>query len=194
MKRVLFLLMIATCIHADQVADLEKAIMESDLPVVEKLLAKGEAISQKDQMALISLATSVLQKREDLRTVCEMKGWVMCDEIRNGLNDMIKVRDSYRRKDFIYAVVAMAALAALPAALAAFACCLPADPYEIVPSTLAVLLATSLSCFLASCYYLHKYTKKETEIEDTFQERCDALWDAAVKIRQLLYKITPITI
>ena len=47
MKRALFLLMIATCIHADQVADLEKAIMESDLPAVEKLLEKVKRFLRK---------------------------------------------------------------------------------------------------------------------------------------------------
>ncbi len=65
MKRVLFLLLIANCLQADPVADLEKAVSKGDLQSVEKLLAGDISISADEKAALINLASEIITKREN---------------------------------------------------------------------------------------------------------------------------------
>ncbi len=65
MKRVLLLLLLANCLQADPVADLEKAVSKSDLQSVEKLLAGDISISADEKAALINLASEIITKREN---------------------------------------------------------------------------------------------------------------------------------
>ena len=182
MKRVLFLLMIATYIHADQVADLEKAIMESDLPVVEKLLEQGVSISQKDQLALISLATTVIQNRIDLRNVAEIKGSVQCPETKKKLAHLDQEGEYYMKKSLIYFFLPVATLLAV----------IPLSFLHVSDNTLDTICVCSVAiCWLLSGYNFCKVLASISEFDSACQTCCDELLTASIKIRQLLYKITP---
>jgi hypothetical protein len=188
MKRILFLFFIATGVYADVMSDLEKAVMKSDLPAIEQMLDSDISISLKEQISLITFAADIIKKRENKIGLNEIKLLEGKNfELKYVKND--KEVEAYGIKGAGFLFLSSAAF------IAAF---VSTEVGERVSFDRSIMLARSIGItlfavsalsFVVSIANIGKSISREKEVIAKYRALYNARYKAAIKIKQLLFKI-----
>jgi hypothetical protein len=209
-KILLFLLLITITTHADIITEIEQAIIKSDLPAIEQLLGHHISLLPTDQMALINLATEMIRKRENKIELNEFE--LVAPHNRHNIK-YIKNNDKLTSLAIKSLVCFLSSTATF--LIGGFSFALFSDAANTTTartflignssftlsnkvSGTATTASTAIGCaafaisglsFIGCLVFLAKHRIMQDEIIEKKKARYNDRYNAAIKIRQCLYRI-----
>lgn len=183
MKKILFLLFISIFTYADNIAELEHAIIKSDFNAVEQILGQDIGISAFEQMALIDLASEIIKKRENKILIHEM-------DVVSEKHPQLKYLKENKELEVLLSKCLDPfgiSLLATVASLCVFAAAPSSSAFQTIGACCAATSGvTSLITLLGGLLY---FTAAENKVIAKHKTLLSAQHKAAIKIKQLIFKI-----